>query len=322
MNDRYSHQITFWGPEKQARLSRKTAVIVGLGSLGSVVAELLTRAGIGKLVLIDHDIVESHNLQRQSLYTENDVRQLKAIVSEQKLHHINNEVAITSHAIHLDETNTDILLGDIVFDCTDNPETRSVINQHCHTKIPWIYCSIAGSIGMVLPFTDSFCFNCLFGSSGLSCQTEGILNTTVTATASLQVSEGLKVLLGEEFERNNLLVIDTWKNTLEKIKVKQNPNCVFCQRKTEIEQQKPFTFFIQKCASQDRFIIKPNQRIVLDLEQIKQEYEVLTETPILLVISMNDTETIINRHGEVIVKNCSDENKVREIVTGVYSFKT
>lgn len=231
MNDRYSHQVTFWGSTKQALLSRKTAVIVGLGSLGSVVAELLTRAGIGKLVLIDHDIVESHNLQRQSLYTEADVNKLKAKVAQEKLQQINNEVAITSHAIHLDEANTELLQGDIVFDCTDNPETRSVINQYCHTRIPWITCSIAGSTGMVLPFTDSFCFHCVFGSSGLSCQTEGILNTTVTATASLQVSEGLKILLGEEFEINNLLVIDTWKNTLEKIKVKPNPNCSFCQGK-------------------------------------------------------------------------------------------
>ncbi len=318
--NRYSHQITFWGPEKQVLLSRKTAVVVGLGSLGSVVAELLVRAGIGQLTIIDHDIVEQHNLQRQSLYTEADVNKLKAKVANEKLQQINNEVAITSHAIHLDEANTELLLGDIVFDCTDNPETRSVINQYCHTRIPWIYCSIAGSKGMVLPFTDSFCFHCIFGQKGLSCQTEGILNTTVTATASLQVSEGLKVLLGEEFERNNLLVIDTWKNTLEKIKVKQNPNCSFCQGKRE-EQQRPFAFVIQKCATQNRFIIKSNQRIELDLEAIKERYEVLTETPILLIISINGTETIVNQHGEIIVKNCDREEQARVIAESVYNNK-
>ncbi len=320
MNDRYSHQVTFWGPEKQALLSRKTVVVVGVGSLGSVVAELLTRAGIGKLVLIDHDIVESHNLQRQSLYTEADVNKLKAEVAEEKLHQINHEVSIKSYAIHLDETNTELLQGDIVFDCTDNAETRAVINHYCHTKIPWIYCSIAGSTGMVLPFTDSFCFHCLFGQSGLSCQTEGILNTTVTATASLQVSEGLKILLGEESEKN-LLVLDVWKNTLEYIKVKQNPNCLFCQRKKEIEQKKPFTFVIQKCASQNRFIIKPNQRIELDLEQIKERYEVLTETPILLVISVDGMETIVNQHGEIIVKNGVGEEQARAITESVYNYK-
>tara|TARA_Y100000310_G_scaffold334607_1_gene414772 strand:+ start:986 stop:1951 length:966 start_codon:yes stop_codon:yes gene_type:complete len=315
---KYAHQITYWGKEKQEQLETKHAVVVGLGSLGSIVADLLVRTGIKKLTIIDHDIVEIHNLQRQSLYNQNDINKLKVEVAKHKLQLINSQTEIQSHAIHLDEYNKNFLQADIVFDCTDNAETRAVINNYCHKKIPWIYCSIAGSKAMILPFNQDFCFHCIFGYQGLSCDTEGILNTTAYVAGSLQVSEGIKVLLNQS--QNKLLHLDTWKNTLEKIKPKRNENCSFCSGETKIEE-KEFNYFIHKCPSQNRFIIKPNQRIQLDLEKIKNEFDVLEEKSVLLIISINNKEVIANQHGEIIVRNCDDESVAKEIAERIFHAK-
>jgi hypothetical protein len=172
---------------------------------------------------------------------------------------------------------------------------------------------------MVLPLTGEYCFRCVFGMSGLSCQTEGILNTTAYATASLQVSEGLKVLLHEKKE-NRLLIIDTWNNTLEKIKPKRDPHCVFCQGRTTKEKETG-EFSVRLCRHRNRIIITPHQRTVLDLEQIRERYDISLITPIVLVMHLEGTEIIVYQHGEIAVTQCTDEEKGRKIARQLYMFR-
>ena len=133
MDNRYSRQLLYRniGESGQDLISAKTAVIVGLGALGSLSSEMLVRGGIGKLILIDRDYVEMSNLQRQTLYTEADAKEKipKAIAAKLKLEHINSDVTIETHVAHCDAALLDSLASeaDIILDGTDNFDTRLMI---------------------------------------------------------------------------------------------------------------------------------------------------------------------------------------------------
>mgnify|MGYP001594733519 CR=1 FL=1 len=145
---RYIRQEKFIGKEKHDLLRKKTVSIVGLGALGSVASELLTRAGIKKLILIDRDFLELSNLQRQSLFEEKDIGKSKAVVLKEKLNEINKDVDIISYFDNLDNENIDLINSDLILDCTDNLETRFLINEYSvKNKIPFIYGSAVGDSG-------------------------------------------------------------------------------------------------------------------------------------------------------------------------------
>src|SRR3989338_7062827 len=129
MTMRYERQLFFKhiGKEGQNKLRKATVTIVGIGALGSYSAELLCRAGIGKLILIDDDTVELHNLQRQSLYDERDIDKKKVVAVAEHLKNINHEVRVEIHDCKLAEHNL-ALLGGVVLDGTDNMEVRYLIN--------------------------------------------------------------------------------------------------------------------------------------------------------------------------------------------------
>ena len=119
------------GKEAQAKLQNSLVAIVGLGALGTVSANLLCRAGVGHLVLVDRDLVELDNLQRQVLFDEGDISKPKAIRVAEKLRKINSEIKIESYFENLDQDTIDLLDTDLVLDCTDNLETRFLINDYC-----------------------------------------------------------------------------------------------------------------------------------------------------------------------------------------------
>src|SRR5690625_5148730 len=154
--NRYSRQILFEpiGEAGQQKLHEKHVLIVGMGTLGTQSSEALTRAGIGKLTIVDRDYIEWSNLQRQYLYTEADAenRTPKAIAAKQRLLQINSEVKITSHIVDVTPTELEYFVlddVDLILDATDHFATRMMINDFSqHKKIPWIYGSCVGSYGM------------------------------------------------------------------------------------------------------------------------------------------------------------------------------
>ena len=236
---RYIRQEIFSeiGKKGQSKLRKSSAAIVGLGALGSVSAELLARAGIGKLILIDRDIVELSNLQRQSLYDENDVRKPKAMAAKEKLNKINSDVEVDIFIDDLNYSNISKLINiknvDLILDCTDNLETRFLINDFsAKNKIPFIYSSALGSKGYVfdiVPGKNNPCLRCFLKDAAQldTCETSGVLNTITHLIPSIQVNEAIKILLNKDYEKN-LLFFDVWKNELMKIKVNKNKNCECC----------------------------------------------------------------------------------------------
>ena len=319
--ERYAPQARFIGKRGQEMLFAGSAAVVGLGALGSVSAELLARAGLGKLILIDHDIVELSNLQRQMLYDETDLNKTKASVAEVKLKKINSDVGIVSYAEHLNEKNiAEILKGaDVVLDCTDNFETRFLIDEYCgRNRIRWIHAAAAGSVGNILPIMGDYCLRCVFTEgSGLNCDDMGILNTASAMVAALQVTEAIKVLIGKK-PINGLIRTDVWNNKYDVLKVERKKSCV-CAAGTETKMGKNQTgFTVGKCKTRAACSAKPLGRVKLNLAKIKKEFEVLVDTPVALVVKEEGIEIIVHSYGELIFKSFYDEEKIKKIAEKIY----
>jgi len=232
---RYSRQIRFSGIglAGQKRLVDSTALVVGCGALGSVIAETLARAGVGRLRIVDRDFVELHNLQRQVLYDESDVKEglPKAIAAERKLSRINSSISIDPHIADLTHRNIDqIALGaDVIVDGTDNFETRFLLNDFAlQHRVPWIYGGCIGSEGQTMTIVpgEGNCLHCLMADgppppgTTPGCDVAGILGPVVNVVASLQSVEAIKILSGNVTAvSKDLTVIDLWSGRLNKMKL-------------------------------------------------------------------------------------------------------
>jgi molybdopterin-synthase adenylyltransferase len=228
LSERYSRQILFQGigEEGQRKLAQSRVVIVGCGATGSALAGLLARAGVGFLRIIDRDFVESSNLQRQSLFDEQDAAESlpKAIAAARKIAAFNSEIAVEAKVEDLIPANTEVLLEGfaLILDGTDNFETRYLINDYAlKIGVPWIYSAAVGSYGVTLNVIpgETACLACLFPDQprGLveTCETSGILNSAVNLVASVAATEALKFLVGgagSEWIRRTLLSFDLWTN--------------------------------------------------------------------------------------------------------------
>ena len=236
---RYSRQevLPQIGKAGQERLGKARVAVVGLGALGSVAASLLARAGVGHLRLIDRDVVEITNLQRQALFTEADLDRPKAIVARERLLAVNSEIVVEAFAKDVNpRTVEDLITGvDLFLDGTDNMETRLLLNDvSLKYRLPWVYAGAVATHGMVMahvPGTTA-CFRCFVPSvpppgTLETCDTAGILNTTSTAVASMQVTEGLRLLLGEP-PSGKLLTYEGWTHELRALSLAQRKDCPAC----------------------------------------------------------------------------------------------
>ncbi len=251
-NERYTRQTRARaiGPEGQAKLATSHALIVGVGALGCVSADLLTRAGVGQLTIIDRDLVERTNLHRQPLFTDQDAieRIPKAIAAKARLNAANPDVTIHAHIADFSPSNAEDLiehtwdLPGVLIDGTDNFETRYLIND-CAVKlgIPYIYggaIASAGSVAAFLP-SDGPCLRCLHPDppapgSQPTCETAGVVNAVSSLVASAQAAEALKVLMGQTDKvLRSMLHFDLWEGTRTRIDLTnaRDPSCVCCTQK-------------------------------------------------------------------------------------------
>lgn len=232
---RYIRQVQFskMGKDNQEKLSRSVVVIVGIGALGTTLLDILARAGIGKIKIIDRDIVELNNLQRQTLFNEEDLGKPKVTVAKEKISQINSEITVEEHLIDLDYDNIELLKSDLILDCTDNIYTRFLINEYSRkNNIPWIYSSVIGSKGMTMNITkDTPCFSCVFKEPNQTldtCDTAGVLNTVPHALAAIQATQAIKILTNQDYSKQ-LIHYDLWDNEINKIKVKKSKDCLVCK---------------------------------------------------------------------------------------------
>lgn len=325
-NERYSRQILFpgIGKEGQEKISQKHVLIVGAGALGSGNAEVLIRAGIGKLTIIDRDYVEASNLQRQQLYTEEDVAEKlpKAAAAEKRLKAINSDVEIT--AIIGDAT-PEVLEDlvqkvDLIIDATDNFETRMAMNDASQKyRVPWIYGACVGSYGMsftIIPGRTP-CLNCLLRSiplQGLTCDTGGIIGPAVQMVIAHQTAEALKIL-AEDWDaiRTTFVSFDLWRNeyTTMKMGKAKYAGCLSCGEEPtypylEKENMTKTTVLCGRDTVQIRPSI-PGEFSLADLAgRLRSAGYTVKGNPYLLSVELGAERMVVFKDGRALIHGTKD----------------
>ncbi len=314
---RYSRQVVFEkiGHEGQEKIRKAGVTILGLGAIGSKSAELLTRAGIGSLTLIDRDIVEESNLQRQSLFTEQDINNPKALVAKSHLEKINSSIKIKAYFKDINHKNIEgYIKPNLVLDCTDNMQTRFLLNEFCFKNdISWIYSAIIESTGMLFNIVPKKtpCLTCIFNEINQpldSCDVSGVINTIASLASSLQATEALKHITGKSIAKE-LLYFDVWKNKIEKIKVKKQSSCPTCNSNFSYLTGKNANEAIGLCGTNSYQLYGPK----LNLKEVAKKLEKIDE------VIMNDycllfRELTVFNDGRTLIK-AQNPSKARAIYT-------
>lgn len=329
--DRYCRQrlLPQIGVEGQRRLNESRAVIVGLGAMGSAVATHLVRAGIGRISLIDRDIVELHNLQRQVLYSEEDVGRPKAVAAADTLQKINSSITIDFHTRDLNVTNAEKLLAgtDIVLDGTDNLQTRFFINDVCVKHvIPWVYAGAVGTSGMVMPIVPQKtpCFRCLvpeLPGPGLlqTCDIAGVLNTAPALIASLECTLAFQILTGQleaKEETAYLISADLWYHTFDRIAVRKRAGCPCCGKGRMDFLETASQEMITSLCGRDAIQIVPITAMEISLEELKERLSRIGEvqgTRFMLTFRTEAEAITVFRDGRAIIQGTKDEAKARSV---------
>jgi adenylyltransferase/sulfurtransferase len=243
VEQRYLRQIMLpaIGAEGQAILSRARVAVVGCGGLGSVLSHIMVRMGVGHVTLIDGDRPDITNLHRQILYDETDVAagNMKALISADKLRRINSQTGVVGLAEWIDATNADRLLAghELILDGTDNLRTRRLLNEWSIARgVPWIYGAVMCAQGMVLVIRpgEGPCLACLFPDTAADPATTAplpIFPPAPVAVACLQASEAIKLLLRKPHVTPDLIVMDLWEGSQQRISISRNPDCPCCVRR-------------------------------------------------------------------------------------------
>jgi bacteriocin biosynthesis cyclodehydratase domain-containing protein len=252
--ERYSRQILFGeiGEAGQQRLLESSAVIVGCGALGTALANLLVRAGVGNLRIVDRDFVEPSNLQRQTLFEEADAQEAlpKAVAAQRRLRAINSGVSVEGIVADVGPKNSEELLCGfpLILDGTDNFETRFLLNDVAvDLNVPWIYAAVVASYGVTLTVRpgETACLACALESGGGNgsqsstarapagaedtCDTVGVLGAAAGVIASIEAAEAIKLLLGKtETAGGRLVSFDVWSGRFQSVRIARNPECRAC----------------------------------------------------------------------------------------------
>ena len=335
--EKYSRQILFTGigEEGQQRILQSSAVLVGCGALGTVAANLLVRAGVGRLRIIDRDFVELSNLQRQTLFEESDARESlpKAVAAHRRLVAINSDVAVEPVVADLNPENTHELLRGfpLILDGTDNFETRLLINDAAIALgVPWIYAAAVAAYGLtftILP-GQTACLACLLESDGASdsvrnsfgfeetCDTAGILNSAAGVIASIEAAEATKLLAGKSEVLNGRLVsCDVWTGRFQSIRVARNPQCRACVRRDFTYLEGEAQPHVTLCGRDSVQIHERSRR--LDLSELGRRIEKtvtgVRRNDFLLRFRVPPYELTVFPDGRAVIKGTRDPAVARSL---------
>ena len=332
MNERYSRQILFHeiGKAGQEKLLNSMVLLVGCGALGAAHAEMLARAGVGKLRIVDRDFVEFTNLQRQTLFRESDAldRLPKAIAAKTRIAEINSEIEVEAIIADVNHSNVESLIEgcDIVLDGTDNFQVRYLLNDAC-VKLgkTWIYGAAVSSYGTTMTIIpgETPCLRCIFdempdAGSSPTCDTAGVIMPIIATVSATQVAEALKILVGDMASlHRSLMQFDVWANDRQRIKLGEpNPDCKTCgQRIFEFLDAEAQEFSAVLCG-RNAVQIAPPRPTELDLPQLAEKLRNVAEVKqneYLLRFSFGENEMTVFRDGRVIVKGTDDISVARSL---------
>lgn len=323
---RYSRQILFSpiGEEGQKKLACARVAIVGMGALGTALANHLTRAGIKFLRLIDRDFVELSNLQRQMLYEEADAHQHlpKVIAAKNKLQLVRSDIELDPHIADLTWRNAEELLTDVdlILDGSDNFQVRYLINDvSIKHRIPWIYGGAVSARGMsftVLP-GETPCLRCIFPhapepGTAETCDTAGVIGPIVHVIAAFQAAEAIKLLIGaRDALETRLRHIDLWANHYQTLEVSNQKiqDCPACGHHqwdyldpANKEQQE-----VSMCGRQTVQITLSHPVDLNQLERRLKNASQVTRNPFMLKAHIDEEHQLaIFPDGRILVQGTTD----------------
>lgn len=331
---RYIRQELFRsiGREGQEKLRATHVALIGCGALGSAVADLLIRAGVGELTIVDRDYVELHNLQRQSLFTEADVasHMPKAETAANVLASINSEASIRPIVADFNGSNAEQIASDatILVDGTDNFETRYLINDlAAKTRKPWIYGGVIASHGTTMTIRpgETLCLRCLFPTppapgSTPTCDTAGVIGPAIHVIASIEVAEAMKLAVGDIDALNrHMLTIDLWNLTFDRVLVgSPRTDCPTCgARNFEfLDRARPSQATV--LCGHDAIQVLPDLASDLDLEVLAQRLrpagDVMANRFLLRYVDpVSQYQLTVFPDGRAIIKGTTDESEARSV---------
>lgn len=335
---RYQRQMIFHGLGEagQRKLLEGAVVIIGCGATGSVLANHLARAGVGRLRIVDRDYVELNNLQRQMLFDEDDLAAglPKAVAAERRLRRINSGIDIEGVVADFNPGNALELLkdADLVLDGTDNFEARFLLNDAClKLGLPWVYTGVVASYGMTVTLIPdgaairlgrqaTGCLQCLLGAEpatgGATCDTAGVLGPIVDMLASVSAGEAIKLLVGGGELNQGLIHIDLWDNSFESFHwAGRDPDCLACGRGD-------YRFLNAEVGSRSAILCGRNAVQVsapyarVDLETVAARLQPLgqvKQSSHLLRVFIDDYEITLFPDGRAIIKGTEDPDMARSI---------
>jgi molybdopterin/thiamine biosynthesis adenylyltransferase len=332
--EKYSRQILFpgIGDRGQEKLLGSSAVLAGCGALGTVVAGLLVRAGVGRLRIIDRDFVEPSNLQRQTLFEEADAREAlpKAVAAERRLRASNSDVRVEGVVADLTPANCAELLGgfEVILDGTDNFQTRLLLNDAAISlNVPWIYAAAVGSYGVTMTICPgrTACLACLLEGEEKSaaigaeatCDTAGVLNAAVGVIASVEAAEATKILAGKpEALDGRLVSTDVWSGRFQSIRVARRSDCRACVRRAFVYLEGEAQPHITLCGRDSVQIHERGRRLDLDelgRRMVKASADSVQHNEFLLRFRVSSYEMTVFADGRAIVKGTKDPAVARSL---------
>jgi adenylyltransferase/sulfurtransferase len=310
------------------RIKSSSIVIVGIGAIGSNFFEMAVRLGIGRIKIIDRDIVEEENLLTTGIFLEEDSKRRlpKVFSAEKNGRRINKEVEIEPLFENLDSLNIESLIGevDLIIDGTDNLETRFLLNEYSFLKkIPWVHGACVaerGEVSFFEPFIGP-CYRCIFNrlpERGRldSCEVSGVTPVVAKMVALIQMDLVLKYLTGSNFRRDFMYYFDFGDDiSIRKIMLKKREDCPLCGYGRVEFFGKKSDKVVSFCG--DRQVMLKIEGV--DFDKVRDKWKVLGdvfENEYLLVLKRGDLEITLFRDGKIFIKEKGiDEKRARSIVS-------
>lgn len=329
---RYARQriLPMIGQDGQERIQQGRVAILGIGALGTHTADALTRAGVGFIRLVDRDVPELSNLQRQVLFDADDVSNgiPKAAAAAERLRAVNPEIQIEPVVTDINPTNIEQLIGDVdlIIDGSDNFELRYLLNDAA-VKLgkPWLYGGVISTHGMsmIIRPGESPCLRCIFPDAPApgdapTCDTAGVLGPAVAMVAAIQSSEAIKFLSGRtDALTTSLTMLDIWEMTFRTVELgDRDPNCPACGKHQYdfLDRQAPRQT-TDLCGSDSiQIMIDPPPRISLEsLASRLRDAGSVSHNAYLLRFRSNGYQLTVFPDGRAIVKGTTDPAEARSI---------
>jgi molybdopterin/thiamine biosynthesis adenylyltransferase len=332
MDERYSRQILFQeiGKAGQEKLFNSRVLIVGCGALGASHAEMLSRAGVGRLRIVDRDFVEYTNLQRQTLFNEEDAehRTPKAAAAKRRIAEINSGIDVEAIVADVNNSNIESLIDscDLVIDGTDNFQVRYLLNDACvKHRNTWIYGAAVSSYGTTMTVIpgETPCLRCIFeempdAGSSPTCDTAGVIMPIISSISAIQIAEAIKLLVGDTASlHQSLIQIDVWQNDWRKIKLAEpNKDCKCCgQGIYEFLDAETQEFSAVLCG-RNAVQITPPKPVDLDLDAFADKIKFVTavnQNEYLVRFTVDENEVTVFGDGRAIIKGTDDISTARSI---------